>query len=137
MIRAIWSEQAEAELEALVPDLAARARLREHVEAALHDVKGRTADEGVEGGIMWRRGITEAQRRKLEAGWLRDADDGAQPWDYFVFYRALPAAAFEVLALRSTRHVAAWELRYGPLGRLYGPTPPLTPCASGCRAAGV
>jgi hypothetical protein len=137
MIRAIWSEQAEAELEALIPDLAARARLREHVEAALPTVKASTAEEGAEGGVMWRRVITEAQRRKLEAGWLRDADDGTQPWHYFVFYRALPPGAVEVLALRSIRHIAAWELRHGPLGRLYGPAPALAACAGGCPATGV
>jgi hypothetical protein len=138
MIRAIWSRQGEAELEALVPDLAMRATLRKNVEAALHHVTARTAHEGAEGGIMWRRAITEEQRRTLEAGWLRDNDDdGARAWDYFVLYRPLPAAAFEVLAVRSTRQLAAWELRDGVLGRYPSPVPPLAACAGGSGAAGV
>jgi hypothetical protein len=137
MPRALWSEQAEAELEALVPDLAVKVRLRKNTETALHHVTACTADEGAEGEIMWRRGITEEQRRQLDAGWFDDVDDGAQPWDYFVFYRAAPAAAFEVLAVRSIRQVAAWELRYGLLGRYARPVPVLAACAGESGAADV
>jgi hypothetical protein len=138
MSRAIWSEQAEAELEALVPDPALRAWLRGEVEAALRYVTAHTADQGAEGGIMWRRVVTEEQRRKMEAGWLRDEDDdSARAWHYFVLYRWLAPAAFQVLAVRCVRQIAAWELRYGVLGRYASPPPALAACAGGCRTAGT
>ena len=63
-----------------------------------------------------RRGITHEQERQIEAGWLKDDDDRTQPWDYFLLYRPLTPASFEVLAIRSTRQIAGWELMYGIFG---------------------
>ena len=114
MPAATWSAQAEAELAALVPDPAVRAQLRKHAAEGLRYVVTCTVHEGAEDGIMWRRGITEQQRRQLDAGWLEDDDDdGTRPWDYFLLYRPLAPAAFEVLAIRSIRQIAARALAHG------------------------
>jgi hypothetical protein len=113
MPRVTWSAQAEAELEAFVPDPAVRDQLKRNAEATLHDVATCTPDEGVEDGIMWHRGITHEQERWIEAGSLLEADDGGtRCWDYFLLYRPLDSAGFEVVGVRSNNQIASWELMY-------------------------
>ena len=107
--RVSWSDQAEAELEALVPDPAVREQLKRNAEATLHHVVTYTPHEGAEDGIMWHRGITHEQERQIETGSLPEDDDGTQCWDYFLFYRPLDSAGFEVIGLRSTHQIAALE----------------------------
>jgi hypothetical protein len=117
MPRVSWSDQAEAELEALVPDPAVRDQLKHNAEATLHHVTTYAPHEGVEDGIMWRRGITRGQERQIEAGSLLEADDdGTRCWDYFLFYRPLDSAGFEVVGVRSNSQIASWELMYGIFG---------------------
>jgi hypothetical protein len=114
MPRVTWLAQAEAELEALVPDPAVREQLKQNAEATLHHVVTCTPDEGAEDGIMWRRGITHEQERQIEAGSLPDADDdGTRCWDYILVYRPVDPAGFEVLGVRSNSQIASWDLMYG------------------------
>ena len=113
MPRVTWLAQAEAELEALVPDPALREQLKQNAEVTLHRVATCTPHEGAEDGIMWHRGITHEQERQIEAGSLLEADDdGTRCWDYFLFYRPLDSAGFEVLGVRSNSQIASWELMY-------------------------
>ena len=122
MPRVTWSVPAKAELEVLVPDPAVREQLLQHAEATLHHVTTCTADEGVEeNGIMWRRGITHEQERQIKAGSLLEADDGTRCWDYFLVYRPLDSATFEVLAVRSNRQIASREQMYGIFGYAANP----------------
>ena len=120
MPRVTWSAQAEAELEDLVPASVVRNQIRKHAEAALRCVTACTAHEGAEDGIMWRRAITREQEHRMKAGWLAEADGGeARAWDYFLLYRLTPAG-FEVLAVRSIRQIAGWELMYRIFRRVAG-----------------
>lgn len=112
MPRVTWSAQARAELEALVPDPAVREQLKQHAETTLHHVAICTPHEGAEDGIMWHRGITHEQERQIEAGSLLEADDGTRCWDYFLFYRPLDSAGYEVVGVRSNNQVASWALMY-------------------------
>jgi len=122
MSRVTWLAQAEAELEALVPDPAVRDQLRRNAEATLHHVATCTPHEGAEDGIMWHRGITHEQERQIEAGSLPEADDdGTRCWDYFLFYRPLDSAGFEVVGVRSNSQIASWELMYGIFGYIADP----------------
>lgn len=121
MPRVTWSAQAEAELDALVADPAVRDQLRRHAAATLHYVVACSADEGAEDGIMWRRGISDEQERKMNGGRLPDDDDGTRAWDYFLLYRPLNPGAFEVLGVRSNRQIAAWELLYRIFEYAVGP----------------
>jgi hypothetical protein len=122
MPRVTWSAQAEAELDALVADPAVRDQLRRHAAATLHYVVACSADEGAEDGIMWRRGISDEQKRKMNEGRLPDDDDdGTRAWDYFLLYRPLNPGAFEVLGVRSNRQIAAWELLYRIFEYAVGP----------------
>ena len=80
----------------------------------MHHVATCTPDEGAEDGIMWHRGITHEQERQIEAGSLLDADDdGTRCWDYFVLYRPLDPAGYEVVGVRSNSQIASWDLMYG------------------------
>ena len=117
MPRVTWTAQAEAELEALVSDPAVREQLKQHAEATLHHVATCTPHEGAEDGIMWHRGITHEQERQIEAGSLLEADDdGTRCWNYFLFYRPLDSARFEVVGVRSNNQIASRELIYGIFG---------------------
>lgn len=65
------------------------------------------------GEIIWHRGITHEQEREAEWLWWED-DDGAQVWDYFLFYRQWTPTEFEVLGVRSTHEMASsWMQRIG------------------------
>ena len=112
-----WSDQALADLELVVEDPAVREQLKRNAEETLHDIPPRasSADEGVEGEIMWRRGITHEQERQRDAGTLLD---GPRAWNYFLFYRKRePGQGFEVLAVRSIYQVASrWVQMEGELG---------------------
>jgi len=102
-----------------------RDQIRQHAKATLHHVTACTAHEGAEDGLMWRRAITHEQERQIEAGWLPEADDdGAQAWDYFLFYRPLETAGFEVVAVRDTRQLASREALYR---RIFGHVAALMP----------
>ena len=119
MPQVTWLARAEADLRAIVSNPAVRDQLRCNAEEILHDIPPRTcpADEGADDGIMWHRGITHEQERQIEAGWLAEqADDGAQACDYFLIYRSLNPAGFEVLAVRSTGQIASWEQMYRVVG---------------------
>lgn len=116
MPQVTWSAQAGAELEALVPDVAMRERIRRHAEAALRCVVSSTDSEGAEDGIRWRRAIAREQERLLSEA----DDDGAQPWDYFLLYEET-AVGFEIMGVRSTRQIANREVWYRIFGHFAGP----------------
>jgi hypothetical protein len=104
-----WSDQAVADLER-VEDPTVREQLRRNAEKILQHSPARTssADEGFEGGVMWRRGATPEQELQANAGWLSETPESPQAWDYFLFYRQRELdRGFEVLAVRSTRQVAS------------------------------
>jgi hypothetical protein len=105
-----WSAQAEADLQGIAPAVADQ--LRRHAEETLHYVRTSTAHEGVAEGIMWRRGISYEEEREIETGslWGED-DDGAQPWDYFLFYRPVGSEQFQVLAVVSTHQIASLSVQ--------------------------
>jgi hypothetical protein len=93
-----------------------QAQLRDNAEVTLHAVRA-CAAQGAEDGIVWHRGTTHEQERQIEAeGVLEETDDGAQVWDYFLFYRPRDPAGFEVLAVRSCAQVARWEQMYRAIG---------------------
>jgi len=119
MPQVTWSARAEADLRVVVTNPAVRDQLRDNAAKILQDAPPRVypADEYTDDEIMWHRGITNGQERQIEAGWLpEEADDGAQAWDYFLIYRSLNPAGFEVLAVRSTGQIAGWEQMYRVVG---------------------
>ena len=106
-----WSDKALAELEVDDEDPAVREQLKRNAEETLHDIlPGEiSADEGAEGEIMWRRGITHEQARQRDAGTLPEPeDDPYQAWNYFLFYRKRETDhGFEVLGVRSVHQIAS------------------------------
>jgi hypothetical protein len=105
MAKVWWSEQAEANLELINPDV--RDQLVLHAEDILHDIPPGTAnpaDEGTHEGIMWRRG-SAGEKEPHESLWEED-DKGVQAWDYFLFYRPLGVEEFEVLAVVGIHRIA-------------------------------
>lgn len=113
MSRVSWSEEALADLEFVVEDLSVRKQLMRNAEETLHKIPrhANPADEGAEGEIMWRRAITREQERQRDAGMLPEPEDGAQTWNYFLFYREQKPGKFEVLAVRSIYQVASRWMR--------------------------
>lgn len=110
-----WSEQAEADLAALVPDPVVRAELKACAEATLTRVIDATGQADVESGVRWRHAITPEQESQLERGLLRESeDDGMQAWDYYFLFRPWPAESgdVQVLALVHTRQIANRESFY-------------------------
>jgi hypothetical protein len=98
MGRASWSDQAEADLQSI--DSAVRDQLRRNAEE-LQDIPPNTADpadEGANGGIMWRRGIGDGRSTEQDNG----------PQNYFLLYRKQnPAPGFEILAVCSIHQMAS------------------------------
>jgi hypothetical protein len=112
-----WSRWAETRLERISP--VTRDQLVSSAGKILHDITSADFphDEGYAGEIMWHRGIpcgilSEELLAESEELLADEDDDG--PWNYFLFYRALPPAAeepdpyqtFEVLDVRSVAEVA-------------------------------
>jgi hypothetical protein len=111
-----WSDKALAELEVVVEDPAVREQLKRNAEETLHDIlPGEiSADEGAEGEIMWRRGITHEQARQRDAGTLPEPeDDPYQAWNYFLLYTKRADQGFEVLAVRSVHQIASLWMKMG------------------------
>jgi hypothetical protein len=111
-----WSDEAETDLENVNPIV--KDQLRRNAEVTLPDIRACTGKVRVGNDtIMWHRGITHEQER--EAEWLWEDDDGAQAWDYFLFYRRRNLTEFEVLGVRSTRQMASsWVQRTRELPEL-------------------
>jgi hypothetical protein len=112
MPKVTWTAQAEAELKALVSDPAVREQLKRNAEEILHYIPHPTvypADEGAEDGIMWHRGVAHGRYTEQE-----EQDNG--PQNYFLFYRPLDSARFEVVGVRSNNQIARRELMYGIFG---------------------
>lgn len=106
-----WSDKAEADLENINPIV--RDQIRRNAEVTLPDIQACTGRVRVgNGDIMWHRGITHEQEGEAEWLWEED-DDGAQAWDYYLFYRRRNPTEFEVLGVRSTRQMASWMLGTG------------------------
>jgi hypothetical protein len=111
--RVRWTPAAGSDLLRLVDDPGVRAELKRNAEATLHEITtsspGDRRSEGVEGGVMWRRGWDH--ETECREAWLSDrADDG--PWNYVLFYRsAVVPARFVVLAVRSRLQIGEriWE----------------------------
>jgi hypothetical protein len=118
-----WSRRAQAALETI--DLVVRDQLTANAGEVLHYIPRSVLyphDEGLEGDVMWHRGITcGIVSEELLA---REDEDG--PWNYFFFYRAgvfspggpAPRPYFEILALRriNVADVAEqWEKMRGEL----------------------
>lgn len=105
--RVFWSKRAETDLQVIVADPVVRAQLKENAGEILHDMPPVVFphDEGCEGEVMWHRGITQKQKRQIDAGELPEIGDG--PWNYFFFYRKPDVGqGFEVLAICSIQHIA-------------------------------
>lgn len=116
-----WSSRAGARLERISP--ATRDQLVSSAGKILHDITSADFphDEGYAGEIMWHRGIPCGM--PSEELTVEEDDDG--PWNYFLFYRALPPAAeepdpyqtFEVLDVCSVAEVARrWKAGGRPPG---------------------
>ena len=78
-----WSRRAEAKLMAIADD-DVRDQLTSNADEVLHHMPpvGFPQDEGLEGEILWHRGITcGTAPHELPA---QEDDDG--PWNYFLFY---------------------------------------------------
>lgn len=114
MERVTWSDQAMTDLERVVEDRAVREQLRRSAEEILqHSPTGaRSADEGFEGEVMWRRGIAYEQELKANAELPLETREGPQVWDYFLLYKERePGRGFEILAVRSTHQLASRWIR--------------------------
>jgi hypothetical protein len=117
-----WSRPAVDRLESISP--AMRDRLVGSAEKVLHDIRSDDfpQDEGCAGEIMWHRGIQCGM--PSEELLAQEDDDG--PWNYFLFYRALPPEAaaqdpnlvFEVLHVCGVDELARRWLAggWGPPG---------------------
>jgi len=104
---AVWSEQAQAHLQGIDPDI--RRQVRSNAEVTLPDTQP-CAWTGSAHGIMWHRGITHEEEHSVE--WLEQEEaDGVQPWDYYLFYRQLNPEGFEVVAVLSTQQIANMWVR--------------------------
>jgi hypothetical protein len=105
-----WSEPAEADLAALVPDHIVRGELKACAEAILSAVADAADRASVEDGMMWRQAITPEQESQLEQGLLPEAeDDGMQAWDYYFLFRLEGSENVQVTGLRHTRQIANQE----------------------------
>jgi hypothetical protein len=120
MAKVWWSDQAAAYLENIRPR-ATRNVLKHKAGEILHVIlphNADSADEGVEGEIMWHRGDGHGRFTKLPKG----------PQDYFLIYKRRDPASgsedseeeppegdpdFEVLAVYSVRQVACMWLQMG------------------------
>ena len=115
--KVLWSGQADADLENIDPGL--REEIKRNAEEVLPDI--RSCTERVGGQLWCHRGITHEQEDAVDrAG--EEQVDGVQAWDYWLFFRALGADRFEVLAVLSTYQLAnmagqaVWEPRPGAGG---------------------
>jgi hypothetical protein len=124
-----WSRRANAKLKAIADD-DVRNQLTVNADEVLHHMPpvGFPQDEGIEGEIMWHRGITcGTPPHELPA---QEDDDG--PWNYFLFYTpwhpaledAGPDKDFEILYICHISEVAEWweEMRARHLGASGTPT---------------
>ena len=101
----LWSEQAEADLETIAPDI--REQIRRNAEVTLPDTQPCTGRGRGAEGIMWHRGITHDRELEVDWDWDPQADsDTFQAWDYYLYYRELNPEGFEVLRVLSTRQIA-------------------------------
>ena len=107
-----WSREAEAKLKMIDP--AVRDQLRRNASEILHHIPPATFpyDEGIEGEVMWHRGIVCGAL--AQESLAQEDDDG--PWNYFLFYTPLrprpegpdpePDEQFEVLDVCDLADVA-------------------------------
>jgi hypothetical protein len=105
-----WSRMAEVKLENI--NQATRDQLESGAAEILHDITSNDLphDEGRKGNVMWHRGI----RCGMLSEELLAKEDEDGPWNYFLFYSAVPPEAqepdqhqtFEVLDVCSVAEIA-------------------------------
>jgi hypothetical protein len=98
-----WSDKAETDLESINPIV--KDQLRRNAEVTLSDIMLCRARSTSAMARSLASRITHEQEREAEWLWWED-DDGAQVWDYVLFYRRRSPTEFEVLGVRSTRQIA-------------------------------